>query len=168
MEAVPVESEEPTTSEEPVISEEPTVSENPAASEEPTVSENPVASEEPTASEKPVVSENPTISKEPATSENSVTSQNPANPVVTTDTTGNPLTGRPGSTSQNTTSAPRVQASEEPQIMSIRPGEKMYLEAGVPYWLDEGLWRVKGDNTLYRGGQKIRVVVSGEYEFVKE
>lgn len=174
MEAVPVESEEPTTSEEPVISEEPTISENPAVSEEPTVSENPVASEEPTVSEKPVesekpvVSENPTISKEPATSENSVTSQNPANPVVTTDTTGNPLTGRPGSTSQNTTSAPRPQASEEPQIMSIRPGEKMYLEAGVPYWLDEGLWRVKGDNTLYRGGQKIRVVVSGEYEFVKE
>ena len=44
----------------------------------------------------------------------------------------------------------------------------VYLEAGVPYQLGTGTWKVAGDNTIYPGGIVFYIEVSGDYQFVQE
>lgn len=47
-------------------------------------------------------------------------------------------------------------------------GGKVRLQAGVAYQLDSGRWKVKGDATIYEGGNTFYVTTDGEYEFEKQ
>ena len=42
------------------------------------------------------------------------------------------------------------------------------MQAGVAYQLDSGRWKVKGDATIYEGGNTFYVTTDGEYEFEKQ
>ena len=41
------------------------------------------------------------------------------------------------------------------------------LESGMPYKLGGGAWKIKGDNTVYAGGNTFYVPIAGNYEFWK-
>lgn len=45
---------------------------------------------------------------------------------------------------------------------------KQKLSKGIAYQLQEGKWRVSGDNTVYEGGIVFYVNTDGEYEFIEE
>ena len=45
---------------------------------------------------------------------------------------------------------------------------KYELKPGIPYKLDNGKWKVAGDNTVYEGGSTFYVHESGTYEFQKQ
>ncbi|MBE5942621.1 MAG: hypothetical protein E7264_08820 [Lachnospiraceae bacterium] len=63
----------------------------------------------------------------------------------------------------------RITVADEWLKTGIIPANRLVrLSQYTAYQLDGGTWKVAGDNTQYRGGQKIYVRSGGEYTFTKE
>jgi len=61
-----------------------------------------------------------------------------------------------------------ITVTPESQQQAIEGSGVYTLEAGVPYQLEPGQWKIAGDAMVYEGGRKFYVDTSGEYEFVKQ
>lgn len=62
---------------------------------------------------------------------------------------------------------PENTEATSPEEKTVISGGRIKMEKGKSYWLDSGSWEIAGDKTVYTGGQSIRAMESGEYEFRK-
>lgn len=85
-----------------------------------------------------------------------------------TDTTNPPTDTQNPPTASNPSQATGEEPPKLPDTLADSVSGRAQLLCGVAYRLGDGNWRVKGDSTVYQGGNVFYVTEDGEYELQQE